>query len=54
LGFIPDHGTFGWIGATGTIRDYIDLHSAVSQSYQLPAFWDRDDVSLRALLKAGK
>ena len=54
LGFIPEHGAFGWIGAVGSIRDYIDLHSGVQQSYQLPCFWGREDVSLRALLKAGK
>ena len=54
LGFFPELGTFAWAGATGTIRDYIDLHSGVSQTYQLPAFWNRDDVSLGALVKAGK
>ena len=54
LGFIPEMGAFGWIGNLMIMKDHVDLHSNLSQGYQLPAFWTRQDVSLRELVKKSK
>jgi len=53
-GFFPEMGALGWTGVLIVFKDYIDLHSGVQQPYQIPAFWLRQDVSLRGLVKKGK
>ncbi|MBI5445720.1 MAG: DUF1329 domain-containing protein [Deltaproteobacteria bacterium] len=50
-GFHPEMGIFSWSGGIGVLKDHIDLHSGLSQSYQLPAFYTREDVSLQAITK---
>jgi len=52
--FIPEMGIFSWSGALILMRDHVDLHSTVVQSYQLPAFWTRADVSLKGMVKKEK
>jgi hypothetical protein len=54
--------TYGWFPEMGMIatgglllaRDHIDLHSGIQQPHMLPAFWNRNDVSLRGLVKKAK
>jgi hypothetical protein len=53
-GWHPEMGMFSWCGLINLMRDHIDLHSGVQQPYQLPAFWTRDDVNLKGLVKRGK
>ena len=53
-GFIPEMGAYGWAGAMLLMKDHIDLHSGVQQPYQVPAFWNREDVSMRGLVVKGK
>lgn len=53
-GFFPEMGTLGWIGGLINFKDYVDTHSGVQQPYQLPAFWQRKDVSLAGLVRKGK
>jgi hypothetical protein len=53
-GFVPEMGTYTWGGGPLLMRDHIDLHSGVQQSYQVPAFWNRSDVSLAGLVRKGK
>jgi len=53
-GFFPEMGAFGWTGGLIVLKDYIDLHSGVQQPFQIPAFWNREDVSLGGLVKKGK
>ncbi|MBI5445967.1 MAG: DUF1329 domain-containing protein [Deltaproteobacteria bacterium] len=48
-GWFPDMGMFAWAGMLNLMRDHIDVHSGVQQPYQLPAFWDRDDVSMKSM-----
>ncbi|MBI5443573.1 MAG: DUF1329 domain-containing protein [Deltaproteobacteria bacterium] len=54
LSFFPEMGMFSWSGALGLAADHIDLHSGPQQSYQLPAFWTRDDISLQGLVGKAK
>ena len=53
-GWHEEMGMFSWCGLINLMRDHIDLHSGVQQPYQLPAFWNRDDVNLKGLVKRGK
>jgi len=53
-GWHPNMGAFSWAGMLQVTRDHLDQHSTVGQSYQLPALWDRKDISLKGLLKSGK
>ena len=53
-GFFPEMGAITWSGMINLMRDHLDLHSACFQSYQLPAFWSRRDVSLKGLLRKAK
>lgn len=53
-GWFPDMGMFAWCGSLILMRDHIDLHSGYHQSYQLPAAWGRDAVSLKSLSSQGK
>jgi hypothetical protein len=52
--FFPEMGMFSWSGMLNVMRDHIDLHSGVQQPYQLPAFWTREDVSLKGLVDKSK
>ena len=52
--FFDEMGTYSWSGMLLLMRDHIDLHSGFQQPYQLPAFWTRQDVSLRGLVKKAK
>ena len=53
-GWFPEMGMFSGLGTVLLMRDHIDLHSGVHQPYMLPAFWGREDVSLRGLVKKAK
>jgi len=53
-GWFPEMGQFAWCGMMLVMKDHIDLHSGVQQPYALPAFWDREDVSLRGLVRKAK
>jgi hypothetical protein len=53
-GFFPEMGALGWVGGLILLKDYIDVHSGVQQPYQVPAFWQRQDVSLAGLVRKGK
>jgi hypothetical protein len=47
----PEMGMFSWFGGMYLVRDHIDLHSGGYQPLQLPAFWNRDDVSIEGSIK---
>ena len=49
--FFPDMGMFSWSGILNLSRDHLDLHSTLDLPYQLPAFWNRDDVSVEGFIK---
>lgn len=53
-GWHPNMGAFSWNGMILLNRDHLDKHTTIGQCYQLPAFWDRKDISLKGLLKSGK
>lgn len=49
--FIPEMGTFGFCGTTSIFTDYVDLHSTTNTLHEIPAFWDRRDVSIEGYIK---
>lgn len=52
--FFPEMGASSWSGMLELMRDHLDQHSAVFQSYQLPAFWNRSDISLKGIMRKAK
>lgn len=52
--FFPEMGATTWSGMLELMRDHVDKHSALFQSYQLPAFWSREDVNLKGLMQKAK
>ncbi len=52
--FFPEMGTFSWSGSIILMRDHIDTHSGAQQPYQLPAFWERKDISLKGVMMKAK
>lgn len=52
--FFPEMGASSWSGMLELMRDHVDKHSALFQSYQLPAFWNRDDISLKGIMRKAK
>jgi hypothetical protein len=44
--FFPEMGALAWTGQVQWLLDHIDLHSSMSQSYLLPAFWKRAELGL--------
>ena len=52
--FFPEMGASSWSGMLELMRDHVDKHSAVFQSYQLPAFWDRQAISLKGIMRKAK
>jgi hypothetical protein len=50
-GWVPEMGMLNWCGSFLLMRDHVDLHTSISgPSYQLPAKWERGDVSLGGLV----
>ena len=49
--FFPEMGATSISGAYYLLRDHVDLHSGAQQMYQLPAFWDRGDISIEGVIK---
>jgi len=47
-------GAFSWCGSFILMRDHIDLHSCIEYPYQVPAYWKRDDISLKGVMEKGK
>jgi hypothetical protein len=52
--FFPEMGIFSWSGSLILMRDHIDTHSGAQQPYQIPAFWDRSDISLKGVMGMAK
>jgi hypothetical protein len=52
--FFPEMGIFSWSGSLILMRDHLDVHSGAQQPYQLPAFWDRKDISLKGVMGMAK
>lgn len=50
--FFPEMGTLTWSGSFILMVDHVDTHSSVEQPYQLPAIWNRKDLSLEGYIKA--
>lgn len=54
-GFVPEMGSLcTWGGGLLLLRDHVDMHSTIEQGFQFPAFWRREDVSLRGIVSKGK
>ena len=54
-GWFPEMGMFAsWASSFILMRDFIDLHSGIERPYQIPAFWNRKDVSLKGLMMKAK
>jgi hypothetical protein len=53
--FFPEMGMTSWCGGLAVMKDFVDIHSTISiDTYQIPAAWNREDVSLQGLLKQAK
>jgi hypothetical protein len=53
-GFHPEMGGFSVCGNIVFMRDHVDLHTTIGYAWQVPAFWSRNDVSMRNLVRLGK
>jgi len=53
-GFHPEMGTFSVSGNIVVMRDHVDLHTTIAYTWQIPAFWNRNDVNMRNLIRLGK
>jgi hypothetical protein len=49
----PEMGTLAWTGFD-VLRDHIDTHSGVQHNYQLPAYFNREDVSMGSVVSEAK
>ena len=45
----PDMGMHAWYGTFLLLRDHVDLHSTLVIVYNLPALWNREDVSVSGM-----
>ena len=54
LHFLEESGMLVANGLTMAMRDHVDLHSTIMQSYTAPAFWKRSHFSLKNMSKYGK
>ena len=52
--FHPEMGGFSVCGNIVFMRDHVDLHTTIGYAWQVPAFWNRNDVSMRNLVRLGK
>jgi hypothetical protein len=52
--FFPKMGLFSWGWAPTVGLDHIDAHSTLGQSFEVPAFFTRADISLKGVLRRGK
>ncbi len=53
-GWHPGMGSFSLFGSLILMRDHLDLHATIQQSFQIPAFWDRRDLSMKVLVEKAK
>jgi uncharacterized protein DUF1329 len=53
-GFYPEMGAFSWGPGFYLALDHIDEHSTLFQTYDLPAYWSRGDISMQMLIKKSK
>ena len=53
-GFEPEVGMMTWGGALILMADYVDTHATVMQPFVVPAAFDRNDVSMRTIMKKAK
>jgi hypothetical protein len=53
-GFHPEMGGFSVCGNIVVMRDHVDLHTTIGYAWQVPAFWKRNDVNMRNLIRLGK
>jgi hypothetical protein len=51
LGWHPEMGMFSGSGPVQLFKDHIDIHCGVQQPLQVPAFWDRRDISIEGFIK---
>jgi hypothetical protein len=51
-GWHPEMGVLSLAGAVSICKDWIDTHSTIMVSHQVPAFWKRKDVGLDGYIQA--
>ena len=55
FGWFPEMGMYAFgPGGLELYRDFVDLHSTTGFSITYPAYWSREDVSIKGLLRRGK
>lgn len=50
-GWFPEMGMFSWHGSWILMRDHIDSHSCLGLYFQVPSFWNRENLSLEGFIK---